>query len=97
MSKAAVLLWIALGVPALFGAQSIYDPQLNTWTISNGWVYTVLELTPDAHFVVREIVDFYSGDRWTAPPSQPSSPIRLQAGREQSMRGGVTYPLVFIV
>jgi len=83
MKKATVLLWIALAAPLSFGAQSIFDPQQNTWTITNGWMYAVFQLTPDGYFLAEEVSDLHSGDRWTASANQPSTPIRLQAGSEQ--------------
>ena len=82
MRKAAIPLWIALGALRCFGAQSIFDAERTTWTITNGWVYAILQLTPDGHFVSQELSDVQSGDRWTASASQPSAPIRFQAANE---------------
>ncbi len=82
MKKATFCLWMSLWAPVSFGAQSIFDPEQNTWTINNGWVYAVFELTPEGHFLAREVDDLHSGDRWTASPNQPSALIRLQAGNE---------------
>lgn len=82
MRKATVWLWMSLWAPGLFGAQSNFDPDQNTWTLNNGWVYAVFQLTADGHFVARELDDLRSGDRWTAPANQPSALIRLQTGAE---------------
>lgn len=82
MNKATVLLWIALSAPLSFGAQSIFDPQQNTWTLTNGWVYAVFQLTPEGYFLAQGISDLNSGDRWTASANQPSTPVRLEAGSE---------------
>src|SRR5256885_1935286 len=94
MKRATIGLWIALWAPvASFGAQSIFDPQSNTWTITNGSVYAVFQLTPDAHFLVKEVSELNSGDRWIASPTTASTPIRLQVG-DQVFDAQTQYSLV---
>src|SRR5262249_33114747 len=74
--------WALLWAQLSFGAQSIFDPQQNSWTIHNESVYAIFALTSEGHFVTNEVSDLHSGDRWTASPNQPSALIRLQAGGE---------------
>src|SRR5690348_15698889 len=82
MRKVPVWLWMWVCVPVLYAAQSNFDPDQNTWTLNNGWVNAVFQLTVDGHFVAQELDDLRSGDRWTAAINQPSALIRWQAGSE---------------
>jgi hypothetical protein len=82
MRNAVILLWMAVAVPLGFGAQSIFDPTQNTWTIGNGWISAVFQLSPDGHFLTQQISDLQSGDQWTTSPNRPTSPVRLQAGTD---------------
>src|ERR1035437_1868004 len=75
-------LWLTLLVPFSFAAQSTFDPDQNTWVMGNGWVQAVFQLSADGHFLTQEISDLRSGDRWTASPNRPGSPILLTAGRD---------------
>src|SRR5215471_16324346 len=77
--------WLALLLPVVscFGAsQAIYDPDLNQWTLNNGLIRAVFQLTPDGYFLTREISNLQSGDRWTASANRPTSPIRLQTDND---------------
>jgi alpha-galactosidase len=65
-----------------FGAQSFFDAQQNTWVVTNGWVRASFQLRPDGLFTAQWIADLQSGDLWTAPQDQISTPIHLQAGSE---------------
>ena len=49
------------------------------WTLSNGWIRAIFQLTPEGYFLTRQISDLQSGDQWTASPNRPTSPVRLQA------------------
>ena len=82
MRNAVILLWMAVAAPLGFGAQSIFDPSQNTWTLGNGWIRAVFQLTPDGYFLTRQISDLQSGDQWTPSPNRPTSPVRLQAGTD---------------
>jgi hypothetical protein len=82
MRKTVILLWMTVVAPLSFGAQSIFDPSQNTWTIGNGWMRAVFQLTPDGYFLTRQISDLQSGDQWTPSPNRPTSPVRLQAGTD---------------
>ena len=82
MRNAVILLWMAVAAPLGFGAQSIFDPSQNIWTLSNGWISAVFQLTPDGYFLTRQISDLQSGDQWTPSPNRPTSPVRLQAGTD---------------
>jgi hypothetical protein len=82
MRNAVVLLWMAVAAPLGFGAQSIFDPSQNTWTLSNGLIRAVFQLTPDGYFLTQQICDLQSGDQWMASPSRPTSPVRLQVGTD---------------
>src|SRR5262249_3007039 len=66
--------------PIAFGAQSIYDSNLNIWTLSNGSTQAVFQLTPEGRFLMHSISDLSRGDQWAPAPGQPTSPIRVQAG-----------------
>ena len=82
MRNAVILLWMAVAAPLGFGAQSIFDPSQNTWTLGNGWIRAVFQLTPDGYFLTRQISDLQSGDQWTPSPNRPTSPVRLQTGTD---------------
>src|SRR5437870_13736040 len=70
----------ALTVGTTFGAQSTYDSQTSTWTISNGWIRTIFQLDASGRFLTREMADLRTGDRWAESPNRLSGPIRLTAG-----------------
>jgi alpha-galactosidase len=77
------LFGIALGTVLLAGlayggSQSNFDPDQNTWTLSNGWIRASFQLTPEGFFLTRQISDLQSGDQWVASPNRPTSPVRLQ-------------------
>ena len=82
MRNAVILLWMAVAAPLGFGAQSIFDPSQNTWTLSNGWIRAAFQLSPDGYFLTRQISDLQSGDQWTPSPNRPTSPVRLQVGND---------------
>ena len=82
MRNAVILLWMAVAAPLSFGAQSIFDPSQNTWTLGNGWIRAIFQLSPDGYFLTQQISDLQSGDQWTPSPNRPTSPVRLQAGTD---------------
>src|SRR5450759_1329947 len=82
MRLSGVVLNITLLAGLAFGAQSDFDPDQNTWSLSNGWIRATFQLTPEGFFVTQQISDLQSGDQWTASPNRPTSPIRLQADRD---------------
>jgi hypothetical protein len=82
MRSAVILLWMAVAAPLGFGAQSIFDPSQNTWTLGNGWISAVFQLTPDGYFLTQRISDLQSGDQWTPALNQPTSPVWLQVGTD---------------
>src|SRR3954454_5169925 len=62
-----------------FGSsQSDFDPDQNLWTMSNGSIRAVFQLTPEGYFVARQLSDIGSGDQWNALANLATSPIRLQ-------------------
>jgi len=67
---------------ACFGAQSNFDPGSNTWTLNNGSIRAIFQLTPSGNFLTERVEDLQSGDQWSAAPNRPASPFRLQAGSE---------------
>jgi hypothetical protein len=72
---------LGLLLPAVccFGtSQSFYDPDANQWTLNNGLIRAVFQLTPEGYFLTREISNLQSGDRWTASANRTTSPVRLQ-------------------
>jgi hypothetical protein len=64
---------------ALGGAQSNYDPDQNSWTLSNGLIRVTFQLTAEGLFVTQQISDLTSGDQWAPSLNRPASPIRVQA------------------
>jgi hypothetical protein len=82
MVKRVLILLAVLGGSASHAAQSVYDPNLNTWVLGNGFIQASFQLTRDGHFLTQAICDLRNGDLWMAPVNQPSSPIHLQAGND---------------
>src|ERR1039458_2051691 len=82
MRNAVILLWMAVASPHSLWAQSIFEPSQNIWTLSNGWIRAVFQLSPDGFFLTRQISDLQSGDQWTPSPNRPTSPVRLKAGTD---------------
>jgi alpha-galactosidase len=81
--RKAILLLLASLLPVISsGAQSNFDPEKNTWTISNGWVSAGFQLTGSGAFVAQSLRDLQTGDIWEASTDRPSAFIRLQAGNE---------------
>ncbi|MGA2271087.1 MAG: glycoside hydrolase family 36 protein [Bryobacteraceae bacterium] len=80
MRNVIIWLWMSLAAPLGFGAQSIFDPTQHIWTLSNGWIRAVFQLSPDGYFLTQQISDWQSGDQWMPSPNRPTSPVRLQAG-----------------
>src|SRR5215471_11234109 len=79
MRLSGVIISIVLAVaPAFGGPQAIFDPAQNQWTLNNGLVRAVFQLTPEGYFLTQEIDNLESGDRWTVSASRPTSPVRLQ-------------------
>lgn len=72
--------WVLLLLPALGWAQFQFrfEAEQRLWTLSNGWLEAVFQLTPSASFQFLRLADLRSGDAWTASEGVASSPIRLQ-------------------
>ena len=80
MRSAGIVLCITLMAGSAFGgAQSIFNPEQNSWTLTNGLIRATFQLTPEGLFLTREITDLNSGDQWAPSFNRPTSPIRLQA------------------
>src|SRR5262245_42984497 len=77
-----VVLWMGFSVTAPFGAQSLFDAQQRTWSLNNGWIRTVFQLTPEGYFQTLSLTDLRTGDQWTTSPARPMTPIRMQAGND---------------
>src|SRR5215472_4474945 len=77
-----ILLCMSLFAGVCPAAQSIFDASQNAWVLSNGWVRASFQLSTDGLFSLQGIGDYQTGDLWTAPANQISTPIRLQAGSE---------------
>ena len=75
-----MLLWVSFAASLGSAAQSTFDPQQNSWTLTNGWISAQVALSSSGTFSLRWLTDQVSGDVWTAPPGQASTPIRLQLG-----------------
>jgi alpha-galactosidase len=61
-------------------AQSTFDPQQNSWTLTNGWISAQFALSPAGIFSVGWLADQQSGDVWMPRWGQITTPIRLQLG-----------------
>ena len=79
MRLSGIVINITLLSGLAFGAQSNFDPDQNTWTLSNGWIRASFQLTPEGFFLTQQISDLQSGDQWAASGNRPASPVRLQA------------------
>src|SRR5262249_22121675 len=84
MRIATICLMASLSAVSANCAQSwaSFDSDQSIWTLSSGWIRAVFQLTGDGLFLTREITDLKTGDRWSASPNHPSSPVRLQVGAE---------------
>lgn len=82
MRKAILLAMVSLPATLGFGAQSSFDAPSNIWTLTNGSLKAVFQLTTDGHFLTREVSNLTTGDRWSASPNHPSSPVQLTEGSE---------------
>src|ERR1043165_130990 len=85
MRTTGIRLALLLGLSAgrcLAASQAIFDQDQNQWTLNNGLIRAVFQLTPEGYFLTREISDLQSGDRWSASATRPSSPIRLQTDQD---------------
>ena len=83
MRASGILLSITLLAGSAFGgSQADFDHDQNLWTLSNGWIRAVFQLTPEGYFLTRQISDIQSGDQWNASPNRTTSPVRLQADND---------------
>ncbi len=82
MWKGTLLLLVSLAPRVCSGAQSSFDPQLQTWTINNDWIRATIALSASGIFTAQSLSDLRSGDVWKSPAANPSAPIRFQAGGE---------------
>ncbi|HUA61533.1 MAG TPA: glycoside hydrolase family 36 protein [Verrucomicrobiae bacterium] len=81
--RKAIGFWLASLLATFgYGAQSTFDPQRNTWTLTNGSLKAVFQLTGAGNFLVQDVSNVTSGDHWYASADHPSSPVLLTAGNE---------------
>jgi len=74
-----ILPGLLLSVGCAWGASQVnFDPQQEQWTLTNGLIRAIFQLTPEGYFLTQEIDNLESGDRWAASTSRPTSPVRLQ-------------------
>ncbi len=59
-------------------AQFHFDPEPSTWTLSNGRIQAVFQLTPSGTFEFQRLADLRTGDAWSAPYGVPTSSIRVR-------------------
>ncbi len=57
----SVTLFAGLGFA---GAQAAFDPDQNLWTLNNGSIRAVFQLTAEGYFLTRQLADVQSGDQW---------------------------------
>src|SRR3954451_10927993 len=83
MRLSGILLSLSVTAGLAFGgSQAEFNSDQNQWTLSNGWIRAIFQLTPDGHFLTRQIADAQSGDQWHASPNRNSSPVRLQVDQD---------------
>lgn len=75
-----ILLWVTFSAAIGSAAQSTFDPQQNSWTLTNGWISAQFALSPAGIFSMSWLADQKNGDLWMAPSGQVSTPVRLQLG-----------------
>src|SRR5579883_2304921 len=75
-----ILIWVTFLAVICSAAQSTFDPQQNSWTLTNGWISAQFALSPAGTFSMRWLVDQQTGDGWMVPAGQVSTPIRLELG-----------------
>src|ERR1041384_3459572 len=71
------LLWISLWTGPGFTAQSLFNQQQTTWTLTNGWIRAEFQLTPEGYFQTLALSDARNGDQWTASPARPMTPVHF--------------------
>jgi hypothetical protein len=79
----ALLLVILLGLvtaPAHAAFALRFDPQMQQWDLSNGAIRAVLRLDRDGHFSLAELDQIASGQTWSAPQGEASSPVLVRMG-----------------
>ncbi len=62
---------------AAYAANSTFDADQKTWTLTNGSIRAVFQLTSDGFLQARSVSDIQTGDLWYSPPAQPMSPARF--------------------
>src|SRR5580765_8298609 len=83
MRRALLVVLLCCSTKVAHGrTQSNFDPERNTWDLSNGLIRASFQLTAEGFFLTQQISDLQSGDQWTASPSRPASLIRLQADND---------------
>src|SRR4051794_22383700 len=82
MWKRGLLLLVSLTPLIASGTQSTYDRELNTWTLTNGWISANFQLSGAGAFTLQSIRDLQNSNTWNSPAANPSAPIRLQIGDE---------------
>src|SRR3954453_296707 len=65
----------------LRAAESKYDPELQTWTLTNGWIEAKLQFS-NGRLYAQSLRDVRNAETWRAPAGMPTSLIRMEAGGE---------------
>jgi hypothetical protein len=94
-------LWIAALAAALLSPAPVaesrfsfeFDADNRRWTLSNGDVEAVFDLTPEGSFRFRRFTNPASGDSWTALEGVPVSPIRIETN-ESYYDAGTSFRLL---
>src|SRR3569832_1056396 len=68
---------LLLSFSASYGANSSFDPDQKTWTLSNGYIRASFQLTQEGLFQARAVTALQSGDQWYASAGQPMSLVRM--------------------
>lgn len=91
MCSRFVLLLLSLCFGAAQAAEARFNPELNTWTLDNGWIQATIQLS-NGRLTSQSVRDSRSGDVWRAP-TDAASLIRMQAG-DQVYDGQRSYVLI---
>lgn len=66
--------------PAFGQFDHSYDEQTGAWTLSNGQIRAVFQLSADGYFGFRSLTDLLRGVEWAPPAGIRSTPFRFQLG-----------------
>jgi hypothetical protein len=72
---------LSLSLFTINAAQSTFDAEQSSWTLDNGQIRLVLQLS-NGRFGAQSVRDLRTGDVWRAPANELPAFIRMQVGNE---------------